>query len=160
MNEVVSIRDASTAAVSPGACAVADLEISVAEGYHLQANPPSLEFLVPLTLSFRKKQGLRAVSVTYPQGAPYHLEGFGDLDVYQGTFTLRVGIEAGVDSPPGDSVLRGRLRYQACDDRTCLFPAAVPVSLRVHVLAPDGRGGETNPLPGLSRTPGLKHVAP
>ena len=153
MNEVVSIRNRDTVLLSPGACAVVDLQVAVAEGYHLQANPPSLEFLIPLTLSFRKQKGLRAVSVSYPEGAPYHLEGFGDLDVYEGTFTLRVGIEAGLDSGPGDTTLRGQLRYQACDDRTCLFPAAVPVSIHVRVLAPDGRGDETSPLPGLSRTP-------
>ncbi len=150
MNEVVRVRNAAAVVVSPGACAVVDLKVAVAEGYHVQANPPSLEFLVPLTLSFRKQQGLRAVSVAYPQGEPYHLEGFGELDTYGGIFSLRVGVEADLTSQPGDSVLRGRLRYQACDHRSCLFPAAIPVALPVRVMGPAERAEAASQVSGAA----------
>lgn len=145
MKEAVSVGNADNVIVSPGDRAVVDLEVTVAEGYHVQANPPSLEFLVPLTLSFRKQHGLRAESVAYPRGEPYHLEGFGELDTYGGTFSIRVEIEADLASQPGEFVLRGRLRYQACDDSSCLFPASIRVALPVRVTRTAEQTTEAGP---------------
>jgi hypothetical protein len=53
--------------------------------------------------------------------------------------TLRVPLRAEADgSRRRDEVviLSGSVRYQACDDRICLRPSAVPIRLPVRVSAP------------------------
>lgn len=118
-----------------GGTAEARILVTVAEAYHVQANPASEEFLVPVQLRLRGKGGVRAKQPTYPPSQMYRLQGTTeDLMTYEGTFPIVVPVEAAASTPPGDYLLRGVLRYQACDARTCLFPTSVPVALTFRVV--------------------------
>ena len=57
---------------------------------------------------------------------------FGDLDV-------RVPIEVAADAAPGERVLKGSVRYQACTEASCLFPVTRPFETRVRVVTSPGR---------------------
>jgi hypothetical protein len=50
---------------------------------------------------------------------------------------LRMRVEAAADAPLGSATLPFVLRYQACNDTTCLPPVKLPVSLSIQV-APAG----------------------
>ena len=57
-----------------------------------------------------------------------------DLVVYDGTFAISLPVKAAGDAAAGETVtLRGTLRYQACDDRHCLFPVTLPVTIVVTI---------------------------
>jgi len=84
------------------------LGLEVREGWHINANPASLDLLIPTQL----EGDLRAVA--YPAGRSIHLA-FADkeIQVYDGGVSIRGQIAA------ESEIL---LIYQACDDRRCLPP--------------------------------------
>ena len=131
---VVSVEPPAKIALAPGATAEARLTVVVANGFHLQANPASEKYLVSTRLEFAKDPDVQAGRPIYPPGRPYRLPGAsGDLSTYEGRFEIRLPLEASLAAKVGGRVLTGRLYYQACDARTCLFPASVPVTLLVTV---------------------------
>lgn len=118
-----------------GEVAEARITVVVAEGYHIQANPASSEFLVPARLELKARGGVRPGQPVYPPGRPYRLEGTSsDLMTYKGTFEIVVPLEVSESARPGNRILQGVLHHQACDERSCLFPASVPVKLTVQVV--------------------------
>ena len=133
---VVAIQAPAPVTLAAGEAAQARISVVVADGYHVQANPASDEFLVPLRIELRAGGGVRPGQPVYPPGRPYRLAGASsDLMTYGGTFEIEVPLRAAESARPGHHVLRGVLRYQACDTRTCLFPASLPVMLPVRVVA-------------------------
>jgi len=126
---VVTVDPPTSVALVPGRPATARLSVRIRPGFHVQANPASEPYLVPLTLALQPADGVRAGPVAYPPGRPWRLTGSdGDLSVYSAGLELVVALEA----PPelaASGVLQGDLRYQACDDRVCLRPASVPVRI-------------------------------
>lgn len=105
--------------------------ITVADGFHVQANPASGEFLVPLTLELDPPDGFNIERPEYPPGTAYRLEGTdSDLMTYEGTFAVKIPITA---SRSGRFDVKGRVSFQACDSKRCLIPSSVPVVFRIVV---------------------------
>jgi DsbC/DsbD-like thiol-disulfide interchange protein len=120
----------------------ARLSVTVADGYRVQANPASGEFFIPVELGLKAAGGVSSGEPVYPPGKPYRLPGTSDdLMTYEGTFEIVVPLRADASARPGSRRLKGALSYQACDSRSCLFPASLPFDLQVMVVAARGRSG-------------------
>jgi hypothetical protein len=133
---VLSVAPPAIVSLEAGGFAEARLSVTVREGYHVQANPAAAPYLIPLSLELGPTDAIRTGPPVYPPGEPYRLRGASsDLSVYGGSFDLRIPVMALDGSAPGESRLRGALRYQACSERICLRPASAAVELRVKVLA-------------------------
>jgi len=136
---VVTVQASAPVTLMAGGSAEARIAVTVAEGYHVQANPASDKFFVPLRLDLKARGGVRPGRPIYPQGQPYRLQGAAsDLMTYEGAFEIVVPLRATESARPGEHVLRGFLHYQACDSSTCLFPTSVPLTLAVRVVAHGG----------------------
>lgn len=134
--EVVSVIPPLLVTLSPGGKAQVRFAILIANGFHIQANPASDPYLVPTKLELLGARGVYTEVPKYPLGERYRLEGASqDLLAYDGTVELLVPLRAAQDAMPGDWILRGKLRYQACDARRCLPPSSLDVSVPVHVTA-------------------------
>jgi hypothetical protein len=134
---IVTIKALPFITLVPGGAVKARLTIAVTPTYHVQANPASDPYLVPLYLALRAGKALQIGKPLYPVGLPYRLEGAPDpLSTYNGTFEVVIPVAADNDARPGDYLVRGGLRYQACDSRTCFFPASAPILFTVEVLTP------------------------
>ena len=73
---------------------------------------------------------------TITDSETYRLKGTDqDLLTYEGTFKVPVSIRASVSAKTGTSEARGRLRYQACNDRACLAPATLGFDLEAQIDA-------------------------
>ncbi len=89
--------------------------LSIAEGWHVNANPASDEFLIPTQLVPNDEIALR--KPRYPKGHELALAFTDDpISVYDGT----VEISAEASPLSGDATVE--LTFQACDDRRCLPP--------------------------------------
>jgi hypothetical protein len=120
--------------VSPGESKDAEIRITVTDGFHVQANPAANEFLVPLKLELESEDDLEVGEVRYPAGESYRIKGTEEvLLTYKGTFTLSVPIRASDSADEGIREVRGRLRYQACDDRVCLRPATLEFDFKAQI---------------------------
>ena len=117
--EVVSPRAGLDEAAQRGEWAGFWLTLSIREGWHLNANPASLEVLIPT----RVEGAVRAMR--YPAGRMLDLTFAGrPLSVYSGALAL--------EGELADGETEVLLTYQACDDRRCL-PA---ITREVTVEAP------------------------
>ena len=114
-----------------------EIVASITEGFRIQANPASEPFLVPARLELPGDGRVRVGAPVYPPGKAYRLRGADeDLSVYEGRLVIRVPLEARAaagDESPGETVLDGRLHYQACNELVCLRPSSAAVQVRVSL---------------------------
>jgi len=115
------------------------LAVEIARGYHMNSNHPTDKYLIPTTLTPKLPTGFELLDTIYPAG---RIEKFSfspnkGLDVYSASVTLKLRLIAHNDAPIGAVTFPVTLRYQACNDTTCLPPVKIPVDVRVDI-APAG----------------------
>jgi len=98
--------------------------LKIDEGWHVNANPASFDYLIPTSVSF---EGLSATRLVYPRAVRIKPKFAPDgLDVYEGTTkvvtVLPKGALAGIGS------VRGTVMVQACSNEVCLPPATIAVT--------------------------------
>jgi len=106
-----------------------DLHFRVADGLHINSHAPTDKFLIPSRLAVVEVQGLNVTKVDFPPGTEYapQFSPREKLSVYTGEFILHAHLTA----QPGEHLLEGALRYQACDANSCMPPHTIPVSVTV-----------------------------
>ncbi|MBX3028205.1 thioredoxin family protein [bacterium] len=132
------------------------IEATIAAGWHINAHQPNQKFLVPTTLTLTLPEGVTAGAIDYPAPKSKTFAFAGDMEllVYEGTVPLRAAVQVPGDFR-GDAVsIEAVLRFQACDDTTCLPPTNVTrvFSLPLQGVTPAVSGardvGSTGPLAG------------
>ncbi|MFA5924529.1 MAG: DUF255 domain-containing protein [Methylococcaceae bacterium] len=100
--------------------------LDIAEGWHINANPASLDFLIPTSVDVREDSGKAEVKPAYPDARAMATP-LGDIKVYEG----KVGIPVQVTLPGSTENLRLLVRAQACKGTACLAPSdwIIPVRL-------------------------------
>jgi len=131
---VVTFAPPASLSAKPGETAKSTLTVTVAPGYHANSNKPADSYLIPFSLTWSAGP-VEAVSVTFPKAQTLKL-GFSEkpVSVYTGNFDIATQFKVPADAAAGITVVKGKLHYQACDDRSCLPPRTVEVSLPVAVL--------------------------
>ncbi len=135
---------AAAVAVDVGREVAAEVRLTIADGWHVNANPPSPDYMIPTEVTLTPVGGLSLGRATYPPSEPLKV-GFEEnpIAVYGGTVTVRVPVRAGARAANGSFVLRGVVKYQACNDQVCMPPTEIPFSLVVTVAG--GAEGATTP---------------
>jgi thiol:disulfide interchange protein DsbD len=121
--------------------------VDIARGFHMNSHKPSDQYLIPTTLTPQVPAGIELVDTIYPAGK---LEKFAfspdkPLDVYTGSVTLRLRLAAKASAAPGSTTIPMTLRYQACNDSSCLPPVKVPVSVKFELAAAGARSRAVHP---------------
>jgi len=102
---------------------VITISLSIAPGYHLNANPASLDYLIPTTV---KIPNAAEAKITYPKGLLFQPKFLPEgLSVYEGTVAIDVELPKGGLSSSEN--LPMEIEVQACTDEICLPPATIPV---------------------------------
>jgi thiol:disulfide interchange protein DsbD len=153
---VTLVVDAPQSA-SPGQAITATIRAEIRAGWHVNANPPSADYMVPTEVKLTLPPGFAARPVIYPKGEQHHFA-FADepLSVYQGA--IQVQVPFGVaPSASGPQVIKGVFRFQACNDELCLAPAAKPFEIHLAVagkrVAATTQQAEPTPGPPPAPTP-------
>lgn len=112
------------------------LDFRVVPGFHINSNTPRSEFLIPTTLKLDPPTDIIVGNVSYPAGQEMSFPFSPDekLSVYTGQFTVGVLVRPLHSVLPIKYVVRGQLRYQACDNAQCYPPKTLPVEFEVKVL--------------------------
>jgi hypothetical protein len=123
-----------------------DLNFRVPSGYHINSNTPKSEFLIPTALKMDLPTDIILGKIEYPAGQDRAFPFSPDekLNVYCGDFTVAVAVHPLHSVVPGKYVMRGTLRYQACDNAACYPPKNLPVSFEVKVVK-EPAGHHANP---------------
>lgn len=115
----------------------------IRQGFHINSHKPTEEFLIPTTLTTQLPSGFREVATDYPPGEMLKFSfSPSPLSVYTGRVTVILRIEAPANAPLGSQSIPLSLRYQACNDTTCLPPVKIPVEAKFTV-APAGTSGRS-----------------
>ncbi|MGB6745490.1 MAG: protein-disulfide reductase DsbD domain-containing protein [Terracidiphilus sp.] len=115
--------------VAAGKASAVALHFRVAPGLHINSHTPSGDSLIPTTFSIPSGAGVRLDAASYPAGAEITLivDPQTKLSVYSGEFV----VQARIVSAPGNHLVEGKLRYQACDNRECMPPKTITVPIDV-----------------------------
>ena len=97
--------------------------VRIEEGWHTNSHQPTYDYLIPTTLTVTVPAGWPEARVEYPAGATKKF-GFAEepLSVYDGVLDIPVLIDVPASAAGGPVAISAVLRYQACDDRSCLPP--------------------------------------
>jgi hypothetical protein len=111
--------------------------VRVKEGWHINANPPSLDFLIPTTLEVTSDLAIKVEDVRYPEAEWLEFPGIEEkLKVYTGRVVVRARLTLSEAETQESGTLRLVIGYQACDDQRCLAPAKLQVKLPAAVAPP------------------------
>lgn len=125
--------------VSAGTTAYAALEVTVPKKFHVNAHEPLESHLIPTTLTVEAPAGVSVREIVYPEPEMVKTGGSPTpIAVYGGRFLVGVALDVAPDAEPGQRTMPARLRYQACDDHVCFFPATQEVTISFRVDAPGG----------------------
>jgi hypothetical protein len=110
----------------------------IRQGFHMNSHQPLDEFLIPTTLAAQLPSSFREVVTVYPPGELLKFSfSPSPLSVYTGRVTLILRVEAAANALLGPQSIPLGLRYQACNDTTCLPPVKIPIEAKLTV-APAG----------------------
>ncbi|MBL8179692.1 MAG: hypothetical protein JNK48_33750 [Bryobacterales bacterium] len=112
----------------------AKLEVQLRNGYHVNSNTPSDDYLIPLRLTWTAAP-LAMKGVAYPKPKMEKYE-FSEkpLSVFTGDFNLVTTFQVPASAAPGMQVISGKIRYQACTHKECFPPKTVEVKLPVDIV--------------------------
>jgi thiol:disulfide interchange protein len=121
--------------VHPGTTARAVLQVRLAEGLHTNSNKPRDPLLIPIVLSVRPPAGVSVTEVVYPVPQDLRQEGSDQpLAVFERDFSIGLQFAVGADVQPGEVVLPGSLRYQACDEKVCYPPVTLNTNWTLKIV--------------------------
>jgi len=132
---VVTVASAPTTTLVQTKSGTVPLTFNVAKGYHINSNQPKSEFLIPTALKIDATTDIVIGKTIYPDGQDMSFAFAPDekLNVYTGDFIVNVVVHPLSSVQPGKYVVRGTLRYQACDNTACYPPKNLPVSFDVKI---------------------------
>lgn len=154
---------ADRTAYEPGEIARVAAKVTVEEGWHVNSNTPTFEYLIPTKLGLELPAGWSEETVRYPQ---HEMQTFAFADqplaVYDGEFVILAELEVPAGAQNGSVPVRGELRYQACNHSQCLPPVTTGATVTLTV-GPGGtpiaselfQGAAPPSAPGVSSKPGL-----
>jgi thiol:disulfide interchange protein DsbD len=135
---------------SPGGTATIEIELSIADKWHVYAQrhtdyrPPQFEWTLPE--GWKTNGGI--VEVT----EPHEVDLFGDkLFVFEKKAVLRQSFDVPAAAPLGKVEIRGLGAWQRCDEGGCIDDKGVPVAAMVSIVAAGAAPGQAaqgaNPAP-------------
>ncbi len=110
------------------------VQLQIADGYHINANPPSYSYLKPTEIEIKPTDGISVEFIRYPDPLTKKFE-FADkpLAVYEAGTTVKVRLKADKSTTAGKHNLPATLRVQACDEKVCYAPGAVELMVPVNI---------------------------
>ena len=129
---------ASMPVARPGERIVLSLELDLKPNMHVYA--PGVEGYIPIDWKLEDGPAAKALPFHYPPSQRLHLKAIGETaPVYRGRVRITREITFGPENAvrplvtlTGELILKGSLRYQACDDRKCYLPETLPLEWRFH----------------------------
>jgi Disulphide bond corrector protein DsbC len=132
----VSMTPSPIVTVTRGKPNTVNLRFRVGSGFHVNSNKPKSEFLIPTALKLNPPTDIVIGRVSYPTGEEmsFAFAPEDKLSVYTGEFPVTVQVRPLAGVVPTKYMIRGELRYQACDNAACYPPRKLPLQFEVKVI--------------------------
>lgn len=119
--------------VQPGIEFEIAVVVKIAKGWHINANP-TREGLIPTEIQLPDTPNINWGDVAYPEGDTLNILSIGIASVYHDTITIGIPASLSPNAPIEPINLNLKLRYQACNDDTCLIPVTKDITIPIEVI--------------------------
>ena len=109
------------------------LQLNIAEGWHMNANPAGQDNLIPTTITVDADTPFEILDVAYPQGRSTRFEFSNEaLNVYEDNLTIPLQLKRKPNMKHDKDVsITLQLTYQLCNETECLLPQTLDIPLEV-----------------------------
>ena len=120
--------------IQKGRVVRASVVLDIPAGLHVQSNKPLDKYLIPTKLDVETPSGMKVGPVSYPRAVMRKLKfSKGMVAVYEGKATLRFNVTVPANYSAGSGEIKGKLRFQACNDDACFPPVTREVKMWLNV---------------------------
>lgn len=111
--------------------------LDVEDGWHVHANPASLDNLIATSVTTVSKLKSKQLDTLYPEGSEIEIEDFSaPVAVYEGEVVIRGEIQAPKDAAGKTDQLEFQIKYQACNEKNCLPPKTLKLPGQLPIVKP------------------------
>jgi len=120
--------------IKKGRVVRASVVMDIPNGLHVQSSKPLDKFLVATKLDVETPSGMQVGAISYPRAQMRNLK-FSKkaVAVYEGRATLRFNVTVPANYSGGAGEIKGKLRFQACNDDSCFPPMTREVKMWLTV---------------------------
>ncbi len=120
--------------VKKGRTTRATVVMEIPSGLHVQSSKPLDKFLVATKLDVEAPSGMKVGPISYPRALMRNLKfSKGKVAVYEGRALIRFGLTVPANYGGSSGEVKGRLRFQACNDEACFPPVTREVKMWLNV---------------------------
>lgn len=120
--------------VKKGRVARASVVMDIPAGLHVQSSKPLDKFLVATKLEVEAPSGMKVGPISYPRALMRKLKfSKGMVAVYEGRSVVRFNVTVPAAYSGGSGEIKGKLRFQACNDESCFPPVTREVKMWLNV---------------------------
>lgn len=120
--------------VKKGRVVRASVTMDIPSGLHVQSSKPLDKFLVATKLDVETPSGLKVGPISYPRALMRKLKfSKSSVAVYEGQAVIRFNVTVPANYSGGSGDIKGKLRFQACNDDSCFPPVTREVKMWLNV---------------------------
>ena len=120
--------------IKKGRVVRASVTMDIPAGLHVQSSKPLDKFLIPTKLDVETPSGMKVGPISYPRALMRNLKfSKGAVAVYEGKAMIRFNVTVPANYSGGSGDIKGKLRFQACNDESCFPPITREVKMWLNV---------------------------
>jgi thiol:disulfide interchange protein DsbD len=120
--------------IKKGRTVKAMVVMEIPGGLHVQSNKPLDKFLVATKLDVETPSGMTVGPIAYPRALMRSLKfSKGQVAVFEGRTMIRFPVTVPANYSGGSGEIKGKLRFQACNDESCFPPVTREVKMWLNV---------------------------
>jgi len=120
--------------VKKGRIVRASVTMDIPAGLHVQSSKPLDKFLVATKLDVETPSGMQTGPISYPRALMKKLKfSKSTVAVYEGKAVIRFNVTVPANYSGGSGEIKGKLRFQACNDDSCFPPVTREVKMQLYV---------------------------
>jgi len=120
--------------VKKGRVTRASVTLDIPSGLHVQSSKPLDKFLVATKLDVETPSGMNVGPISYPRALMKKLKfSKAMVAVYEGKAVIRFNVTVQANYSGGSGEIKGKLRFQACNDESCFPPITREVKMWLNV---------------------------
>ena len=110
-----------------------ELQLKIAAGWHINANPAGQDNLIPTTVELDVNAPVEIIDIAYPKGKTTRFEfSNASLNVYEKSLTIPLQLKQKPNITRKKNVpITLKLIYQPCNDTECLLPETLDILLEL-----------------------------
>ena len=120
--------------IKKGRTVRATVVMDIPAGLHVQSSKPLDKFLVATKLDVETPSGMKVGAISYPRALMRKLKfSKGMVAVYEGRAIVRFPVTVPANYGGSSGEIKGKLRFQACNDESCFPPVTREVKMWLNV---------------------------